>query len=236
MVILLVLLRWTPEGPRAQITQLSLLAIWTGILLRQRAKTYFSVTTSLLLMLSVAGFSDNLIFDVSQPSNRDPKFVIHGLFCLAWMIALAAQADLIRTGRLGWHKRIGAAGFLSAIGFGISTFYVYYVIWVPWSEMLNRARINRILLPSFLVLTVLGWIYRHRPQWHKRMILIGTLYLMQPIISRFCSGLPQPTYVLWNGLFASLFIYDWRTTRAIHPATYLGTAWFYIAWGIVKVT
>lgn len=48
-------------------------------------KNYFSAVTGLILALSIWAFSDNLIWDIGQPSNRDPKFVIHGLFWLAWM-------------------------------------------------------------------------------------------------------------------------------------------------------
>jgi hypothetical protein len=42
--------------------------------------SYFSGISVLLLLLSIIAFSDNLFTDVGQPSNRDPKFIIHGLF------------------------------------------------------------------------------------------------------------------------------------------------------------
>jgi hypothetical protein len=35
---------------------------------------YFSIVSTLLLLLSIVAFSDNLFTDVGQPSNRDPKF------------------------------------------------------------------------------------------------------------------------------------------------------------------
>jgi hypothetical protein len=41
---------------------------------------YFSIVSVLLLFLSVVAFSDNLFTDVGQPSNRDPKLIVHGLF------------------------------------------------------------------------------------------------------------------------------------------------------------
>ncbi len=56
----------------------------------------FPAVTTLLLALSVWGFSDNLLWDVGQPSNRDPKLVVHGVFCLAWMLVLCVQAHLVR--------------------------------------------------------------------------------------------------------------------------------------------
>jgi hypothetical protein len=36
--------------------------------------------------MSIAAFSDNLFTNIGQPSNRDPKFIIHGLFGLAWYV------------------------------------------------------------------------------------------------------------------------------------------------------
>jgi hypothetical protein len=63
-------------------------------------RRYFSVAAALLLALTLLGFSDNLLINVGQPSNGDPKFVVHGLLCLAWMAIFAAQANLVRTGNV----------------------------------------------------------------------------------------------------------------------------------------
>ncbi len=224
------------EKPFYVTTGVGLILIWVGILALQGSKTYFSVISSLILLFSVVGFSDNLITHVGQESNRDPKFVVHGLFSLAWMLAFAMQADLVRTGRRGLHKEVGIFGFLAAVGLTISTVYVFYAVWLPWGEMLDRVQINRILLPSFVVFLVLAWYYRDRAQRHKRLLLVGTLYLLGPILARVVGGLLPAQLILWNGLFISLLVYDWVALRKVHPITYLGTAWFYLAWGVVKLT
>lgn len=218
-----VLIRVVPEFGAPQGTQLGLLLIWIGVLLFQKGKTYFSVISSLTLLLSLLGFADNLIYDVTQPSNFDPKFVVHGVFCLAWMIAFAVQADLVRTGRWRLHQRLGWVGYLVAFGFTISTIYVFYAIWKPWDEMPMRAQLNRILLPGFVVLLVLSWVLRDKPATHKRLILMGTLYLMQPMIARAVAGFFPAFVIIWSGLFVSLFVYDWRVQKRIHPVTVFGT-------------
>ena len=51
---------------------------------KRAGSAYLSITSALLLFLGVVAFSDNLLTDVAQPSNRDPKFIIHSLFGLAW--------------------------------------------------------------------------------------------------------------------------------------------------------
>ena len=157
LVVLCVIMQTELGFFRPQVTQLGLISIWTGILFLQTGKTYFSVVSSLILLFSLAGFADNLIFDVGQPSNRDPKFVIHGLSCFAWMLAFAVQADLVRTRRLALHKAIGIAGFLAAMGFTISTTHLFYVLWMPWGEMTDWVQINRMALPSFATTIVLAW-------------------------------------------------------------------------------
>lgn len=224
------------ERPFYETTGIGLVLIWAGIITLQSSKTYFSVVSSLILLFSLIGFSDNLITDVGQPSNSDPKFVIHGLFSLAWMIAFAIQADLVRTGRSGLHKKIGILGFIAATGLTLSTAYLFYALWVPWGEMLNRVQINRILLPSFVILIVLAWAYRKRPEYHKRMIFIGTLYLLLPILDRAAGGFIPALVIIWNGFFVSLFVYDWVVAKKIYPITYIGSAWFYLAWSVVKLT
>jgi len=45
-----------------------------------RHSLFFPIASFLLLFLTIAGFWDNLFTDVGQPSNSDPKFIVHGLF------------------------------------------------------------------------------------------------------------------------------------------------------------
>lgn len=235
-MILSVLLHLTFDELRPPFARLGVLSIWIGILFLQTRKTYFSIVSSFILTLSLVGFADNLIFDVGQPSNFDPKFVVHGLFSLAWMIAFAVQADLVRTGRTGLHKKVGIAGFLAAVGFIVSTLYLFYVLRKPWAEMRDIVQVNRVFVPSYAVLLVLAWRCRFQPEHHKRMVLMGTLYLLLSIINRVIGGLPTAELVLWNGLFVSLFVYDWITSRKIHVVTYSGFAWFCLGWAIVVYT
>ena len=199
-------------------------------------RNYFSVVSSLLLLFTLIGFQDNLFTNIGQESNRDPKFVIHGLFCLAWMIVFAVQANLIRTGRFAWHQQVGMVGFLIAIGVTISTVYVFVEVWKPWSEMPLRAKANRILLPSYSLLMLLAWLNRSRPDLHKRMICMGTLYMLSPVLGRASGGVIIAFYIVWFGLFASMFAYDWIVSRKIHPVTYLGFGWFLVVRTVCDMT
>jgi hypothetical protein len=95
-------------------------------------KYYFSTVSVLILILSIIGFSDNLITDTGQESNSDPKFIIHGLFLLGWMIILVIQTNFISKGSYQAHRQLRLIGMLTAIGVVASTFYIFVVIFNGW--------------------------------------------------------------------------------------------------------
>lgn len=145
---------------------------------------YFSIVSVLLLVLSVVAFSDNLFTDIGQPSNSDPKFVIHGLFGLAWYVLLATQSNLVRVRNLRLHRRLGVATFVVAVGVTLSTLYIFIVLWNGWSNMAAEVRANRLFLPGFAVFLTLAWLRRRQPDWHKRLVLAGTLFMLGPVLAR----------------------------------------------------
>ncbi|MET0280461.1 MAG: hypothetical protein ABW278_04970 [Steroidobacteraceae bacterium] len=199
---------------------------------------YFPLVSLLLVLLTLIAFSDNLVTDVGQPSNSDPKFIVHGLFCLAWMICFALQAQLVRTRNLRWHRQFGSAAFFIAAGVTLSTLYVFVTVWTSWAQMSPEVRANRLLLPSYSLCVLFAWLQRRNPEWHRRLLYVGTLYMLDPVLAR----IPPLSWsdfwfysfmvAVWSGLFLSLFVYDWKTARRIHPATSLGFGWLYLAWAI----
>jgi hypothetical protein len=215
-------------------------------------RRYFSFVAVLLLALTLLGFSDNLLTNVGQRSNADPKFVVHGLFCLSWMVILAVQANLVRTGHVRLHRLLGIGGVVIAIGVTLSTLYLFLVPGKHWAPMPVEVRINRLLLPGYALLVVLAVAHRNRPDRHKRLMLIASFYMLEPVLSRafdpfdplllrFTDAQVDQAWVIffltvWNGLFISLLAYDGIVDRRIHPATAAGTLWFYLAWAIAVLS
>jgi hypothetical protein len=213
--------------------------------------TYFSIVSVLMLFLSIVAFSDNLFTDIGQPSNADPKFIVHGLFGLAWYVLLATQANLVRVRNLRLHRKLGIAAFIVAIGVTLSTLYLFVVLWKGWSNMEPEVRANRLLLPGYALCILLAWRRRGRSDWHKRLIFVGTFLMLAPVLDRDYDRLvmswAKPLFPLlytrqvdevgflvfrwggWIGFFLSLVIYDWKTLRRAHPATLGGCAWFVLA-------
>lgn len=200
-------------------------------------KNYYSFASVFLLLLSLIAFSDNLITNVSQKSNSDPKFIIHGLFMFAWFIIFVVQTNFIRKGDIQTHKKWGVAGMITAIGVIISTVYVFFEVFKGWDVMPFFAKANRFFMFSFVVLVLLAYLKRKNGAQHKRYIYMASLLILEPILSRVSGNLHIENVdlfvaIVWNGLFISLFAYDWVTIKRIHPISWIGVVWFYIVWGI----
>lgn len=199
--------------------------------------TYFFSISVFILVLAVLGFSDNLFTNVTQKSNSDPKFIIHGLFMFAWFIILVVQTNFIRKGNYKAHIRWGTMGLLAAAGTVLSTFYVFIAVYKGWDAMSYFVKANRVLMLTFALYVWLGYRHRKNPVKHKRYLYLANLFLLEPILSRIPVALvPDPffalfVFVVWNGLFISFLFYDWVTLRKIHPITWVSYGLFYAVEG-----
>lgn len=216
---------------------------------------HFPLATSLLLGLSLVAFGDNLVTDVGQPSNRDPKFIVHGLFLLAWMILLVVQSLLPRFGKLALHRRIGNYGFVVAVGVALSTLWLFAAVWKGFAALGVEAMANRLFLPLYAGCMIGAWRCRFRPDWHKRFVYCGTLFLLEPVLARTYDPLVAPLLppyapgtddhlfysymaVVWTAFYLALLAYDRAKNGRFHPLSLgsLATAYavYALAFGIAS--
>jgi hypothetical protein len=195
---------------------------------------YFPVVSISILLLSLIAFGDNLFTDIGQPSNSQPHFVIHGVFCLAWMTLLVVQSLLVSQRRLATHRRMGTVGSIIALGVIASTLWLFVMVWKGWDAMPFFVKANRILSAAFVVAVGLAIYWRRRPLLHRRLMLLATIFTLQPVLDRAADHLALNTYVfsvlVWNALFLSLFAYDRITTRQWQRVTIAGVTFFYTTW------
>ena len=218
---------------------------------RQRpGNAYYTALTGSLLVLGLIAFSDNLLTDIDQPSNKQPSMVIHGLFALAWMILLVVQANHVRSGDLSRHRRLGPFVFAVGTGLVLSTAYLFYAGFPGFSAMTPPVMANRIMLPIFAAAIFFAWRRRHLAAWHKRLIVMGTVLTLSPILSRAMdrilgwvvpgrseAGVDLLFLVafagVWTALLVSQWIYDHRTLGRIHPVTIGATVTLYAVYAFV---
>lgn len=207
---------------------------------RRPGALYFPVVTSLLVVLSFAAFWDNLVSDVGQPSNSDPKMIVHALFAAAWVIAFAVQAWLIYLGQVGSHRRVGQWIFAIGGGMVLSTLYLFVARFRGFAAMEPEVIANRLLMAAFVVCAVLAYRFRNRPDRHKRLLLVGTFALLEPILARIYDPLTGPFLpaemsetldmtlylswlaAVWLAFPVSLALYDRRVQGRVHPVTLAG--------------
>lgn len=216
----------------------------TGSLATSYIRWHFPVGCALLLALSLVAFWDNLVSDISQPSNSNPVMIVHGLFLLAWMVLLFVQSQLPRLGRTDLHRRLGPYTFLVAAGVVASTVLLFVTVWKGWAAVRPEILANRILLPSYAICMIAAYRSRRRPEWHKRLVYCGTLLLSEPVLARtfdpivapflpaMTPGADMPIFyaymvLAWTGFFAALLAYDRIKLRRFHPVTVSSLVWLY---------
>jgi hypothetical protein len=198
---------------------------------------YFPVVSSLLLLFSIAAFSDNLFTDIGQDSNKDPKFIIHGLFMFAWLGTFVAQTFFILRKNYKAHVKLGRIGFVLAICVFLSTVYVFIAVFEGWEAMEPFVKANRLLMLSFAFFTVLAYKYRKDAIKHKRFIFWAIVLPIEPMMGRVSDLLQVENWELfyagvWHAFFISFLVYDYKNLGKVHPISIAALTWFYLTWGI----
>ncbi len=190
------------------------------------ARNFFFLFSLLFLSLSLIAFSDNLITDVGQESNFQPRFIIHGLLMLAWYLIIVIQTNQIRKLNYRWHMRFGLAGFSVALLAMATIFYLHWIIGNPFSELNAHVKANRVFGVIGTVLILSSFLFRKKPLVHKYCLFTGLIFHILPIIDRAVGrlGLNMLLFIPLGvlGLWLLLFSYDIHIRRKLHPILYVG--------------
>jgi hypothetical protein len=209
-----------------------------------RDRTYTGYGAGALLLL-VAGFSQTFffrpIFDVPPETLTA---MLHGATLTSWFLLFLAQTTLAATGRVQWHRALGRAAIVVVIA-GAATF-----VWMAFDLYQNRpiatvdpAIADRALLTrlvreltvfaAFPVLAGLGLAYRRRREVHRRLMLLATISLLPPALSRFVAMAigPEARILATLGLTAVCLlvpiVIELIRTRRLHPVLAFGAPlWF----------
>ena len=189
---------------------------------------YFVTFTALFALLVLIGFSRTFFLPVAQGTfSRPPVVHIHGALFFAWTLLLVLQSVLAARKKLRWHRRIGS-----------------YAAWLIIPMLLMGGLVSgrdtqndfetgggepRLIffygeladLAMFGTLAGLAMLLRHKPQFHKRLVLLGSLGLLGAAIGRTpeLSGM----YIL-EAMIGSMAVYDLFSQRRLHIATIAGGA------------
>jgi hypothetical protein len=198
----------------------------------QKERAFFFYMALAMFAATVAGF---VRFQVLGLSNfGEPWFVhVHGISMMGWLVLFIAQNGLVARGNLAIHRKLGILTALYSIWVPIvSAMILYFNVMTlrtpPFFSAEFLIAMDGLTVAAFAALTWAALALRKRSDWHKRLMLGGTILLIQPGLGRLIplsmlgTGVP---YLVFPGhllLFAVAIGYDWRTRGRIHPAYYWG--------------
>lgn len=201
-------------------------------------RIFFSAMAVAMAAVVFIGFARTFfltfLFEPDPYAPPEMIFYVHGVFFAAWMVLLIVQPTLIRTGRVEQHRRLGRLGAVLAtvmVVIGIWSSLVaagrpdgFIGVSAPPLEFLALIVFNLIM---FGLLVGLAIVLRRKGPYHKRLMLLATVNLLQAAVVRIpfefiANGGPLVSFLLPDIFIVLLVIWDLGVLRRIHPATLWG--------------
>lgn len=205
--------------------------------LRSRDSFYLSAS-GLILLLVLAGFAPTLYLrPMFEVRPIPPYLYVHGILLTSWFVLFFIQALLVSSGRTHIHKQLGIAA--TAIGAVIPFASLMAILGIAGRRVavgvdLDRAieGLTRIVVSGLLVnlvfasMLLAGVLLRRRTDYHKRLMLWGTLFLIDPATSRIgrWSVFEGITVQFWAMIIIMVILaaHDLFNLRKLHRVTIIG--------------
>jgi hypothetical protein len=163
-----------------------------------------------------------------------PLMVAHGTAFTLWVLLFITQTSLVAANRRDIHRKLGLWGLGLAIAMLI----------LGWMAAVTSLRSGVTPLPSippaaffavpvgslvtFAPLVILGILNRKRADHHKRYMLMTMVAVLIPAAARIFMGSSVPpilaAFAVGDIFVLALFAYDLVQRRAVHRATWIGSA------------
>jgi hypothetical protein len=203
-----------------------------------------AATVLAVWLVIVLGFAIDIVRRAHLGAlNFAPIVHLHAIAYTGWLVLLATQVLLVRTGRVAVHRQLGFAALIlipAMVVLGPATAYAGVAgnPWMPdkWIAWLSVNYTNAF---GSAVLLASGFLMRRNPAAHKRLMIMGTIALTEPGFSRiwlsFLEGrLGQgyvpfyiSTYIGTFLLVVAVGAYDLATRRRLHPAYIAAALWIF---------
>jgi len=196
------------------------------------AERRFYVGTAVgIVAVVLAGFSVDLDL-LADMSGLSALVRLHGVVMFAWIALFVTQTVLVARHRVAWHRRLGIFGAVLAA----------VIVIADTATVVVAARLGGRHLPpglptplflafsffdllTFAILVSSGIALRRRSAWHKRLLLLATIMVLDAALARFINA-----YTTWDLdpsiardalVLVCIAIDTWRYRR-LHPAFIAG--------------
>ncbi|MDR3735541.1 MAG: hypothetical protein P4L10_08405, partial [Acidobacteriaceae bacterium] len=153
---------------------------------------------------------------------------VHGAAFTGWLVMLAVQTGLVAGGRTDIHRKLGMWGFglaclMVALGLLAAADQVHrgHPTLGLDPETFSIIPVTAVLL--FATFVALAYRARRKPAVHKRLIMIGTIAILDAAVFRMRYAWIQSSH--WHAdavsysLLAAIMVYDWATTGRVQKVT-----------------
>lgn len=202
-------------------------------------RRFYGRMAIMIAVIIFIGFAPSFyLFQMFSYPRPNPSLTVmtmtHGLVFTAWLALFYTQTRLIASGQRDLHKRLGVAGF----GLATSMIPIMYFTAIhaiprgshpPIIDAVSWAAVPLLAIPPIALMLLMGWYNRMNAQAHKRFMLLATLMMVEPGLSRWPIFPPLMAvhFVTISLSFATvipLLLWDRKTIGSLHWATKLGLA------------
>lgn len=216
---------------------MSVEAVSLGSLPKVRTRTrYFQLMSGVLLAIVLLGFARSFYLrPVFLTESLPAGLILHGSLLTVWFVLHFVQASLIGAGRTALHRSLGYTGVAWAAVVAASGFAATWGLAQRVQGIDDRYHMivwgNFLTLTAFAVIVLMGVLTRNRAESHRRYMLMASIAIIGPPLGRIpdwpaMPGGPQVAVAYAIGgivlLFATLMVFDVRTRRRVHAATWVG--------------
>lgn len=216
---------------------------------RDVKRWFYAWMALICLTVALVGFLPTYFLPLAQGRFEAPPIIhIHGIVFFAWTMFFCTQTWLVASGQTLAHRTWGV------LGVSIATAMVFLVIAtvIVRINMMEAAGYGADMrafswvqvsgIAFFATVIALAIIYVKKPEIHKRLMLLGTISLLDAPIARwFLTFLappppevgpvpPPPVFVsvppalVADVLIIAAIVFDWRTRGRPHPVYLIGGA------------
>jgi hypothetical protein len=170
------------------------------------------------------GFGSNILLRTEKVIDVSIALVLHGLFMFAWYALIVIQTRLISKGNHKLHMALGQASMAVVLGIIISGITITVISYQSRQEI-GIVGVNLIIVINLMLLYGMGLANRGKGAYHKRYMTFASLAMMLPALARVTSVLDVNDFISLPFLIVLSIIplvYDYRTSKTIHKATWIG--------------
>lgn len=205
----------------------------------QKERAFFFYMALAVLLTVLAGFG--FFFGIGASSFDAPWWVhLHAVSMGTWILLFVAQSTLVFRGQVITHRRLGVFAavwsvWITLLGFWVTGMDVATGRVPPFFTANYFLVMDGFNMVAFAGLTWAAIRLRERPDWHKRLMLGGTIQLIAVAWGRLILPIVLDQRGVWLimvallAYFGAIAIHDRRSLGKIHPATLWG-AGALVAW------